>query len=181
VVAEIDRIFNGDDRRPITNEDLHRLEYCEAVIKEVGRLCPTISSVARINHEVETVNGHQYSTGTKFTVYLDGIHNQDAYYPDPEKFQPERFLDKETARAYERENKLVIFGGGARVCPGRKRKFLNRHEKAAMTILTSRDRGCRGDGYPKVSHGASLQKVRYHPHRCEYPVGEKVPDCICVQ
>ena len=44
---EIDRIFQGDKTRPITEDDFHNLKYCEAIVKEVSRIFPVSNSFPR--------------------------------------------------------------------------------------------------------------------------------------
>jgi cytochrome P450 len=45
------------------------------------------------------------------------LHNPDLY-PDPETFNPERFLDKD-GRFRDDPTISLAFGGGKRICPGR--------------------------------------------------------------
>ncbi|GBB98174.1 hypothetical protein RclHR1_31560001 [Rhizophagus clarus] len=38
MLEEIDSVFQDNNTRPITEEDYHKLQYCEAIVKEVSRM-----------------------------------------------------------------------------------------------------------------------------------------------
>ena len=42
-----------------------------------------------------------------------------AYYPEPQKFRPERWLEMERHVASFADPRKIVFGFGRRVCPGR--------------------------------------------------------------
>lgn len=54
--------------------------------------------------------------GTPVLIPMVGLHYDDRYFPDPEKYDPERFSEENNARippfAY------LPFGGGPRLCIG---------------------------------------------------------------
>ncbi|CAG8480729.1 1106_t:CDS:2 [Dentiscutata heterogama] len=57
LVEEIKTVFKDDLTRPITLDDLNKLRYCEAVIKESARIRPTFSMISRITSQPEEVEG----------------------------------------------------------------------------------------------------------------------------
>jgi len=54
--------------------------------------------------------------GQKIVIPVYAIHHDNKYYPEPEKFIPERFLAEEKAK---RPNGIYLpFGDGPRICIG---------------------------------------------------------------
>ena len=68
MLEEIDRVFQDDKTRPITETDLHQLKYCEAIIKEVARVFPVFHSFGRVSEKPEVIAGYQWPTGTFFRI-----------------------------------------------------------------------------------------------------------------
>jgi cytochrome P450 len=90
------------------------LPYLDAVCNEILRIYPT--QVVTFPRRVELptkLMGYNLSPGTVIIgcIYLTH-HNQDLY-PQPQQFQPERFLGRQYS-PYE----FLPFGGGVRRCPG---------------------------------------------------------------
>ncbi|XP_047996377.1 cytochrome P450 4V2-like, partial [Leguminivora glycinivorella] len=94
VHQELDEVF-GDSNRPVTPEDLPRLKYLEAVIKESLRLYPPVPIVAReVRSDVELPSGTTLVDGTSIMIHIWGTHRDPAYWgADAEEFRPERFLE----------------------------------------------------------------------------------------
>lgn len=88
-------------------------EYLSATIQETLRLRPVISIVLRRLTETVKIGGYELPAGVSVapSVYL--VHRNPAVYPDPEAFQPERFLDNPPG-TYT----WIPFGGGVRRCLG---------------------------------------------------------------
>ncbi|MBC7977362.1 MAG: cytochrome P450 [Myxococcales bacterium] len=97
-------------------EDLARLPYTLAVLKETMRLYPPVSGIGRRATRDVDLGGVRIQAGEYLTVNVWGIHRRPDYFPAPERFQPERFLG-EAARSHERGSYLP-FGAGPRVCIG---------------------------------------------------------------
>lgn len=59
---------------------------------------------------------HVFEKGTRIWIPAYAIHHDPEYYPDPEKFDPERFSAEEVAK---RDSVLWLpFGDGPRNCVG---------------------------------------------------------------
>jgi len=117
LLKEIDGIFQGDKTRPITEDDLHKLKYCEAIIKEVDRVLPVANLMVRYSQEPDEIAGYKWPAGTTFHVNAVSIHKHKDYWEEPEKFNPDRWMVK----SFEPEKySFIMFGGGLRICPGRK-------------------------------------------------------------
>lgn len=60
--------------------------------------------------------------GTTVMISTMGLHMDEKYYPDPEKFDPDRFTEEEKAT---RPNYTYLpFGDGPRLCIGMVLEFL---------------------------------------------------------
>ncbi|CAG8513511.1 10133_t:CDS:2 [Acaulospora morrowiae] len=113
---EIDTVFPDDPNKPIMLEDLEKLKYVEAIIKETSRIRPTVSMVSRFSNQPDEIAGHKWPSDQLFIMYVRGINNNPIYWKDPEKFMPERFLKSQEIH----KNSFSMFGGGSRMCLGRK-------------------------------------------------------------
>lgn len=88
-------------------------DYLTATIQETLRLRPVISIVIRRLTEPVEIGGYDLPAGVSVvpSVYL--VHRNPEIYPDPEAFEPERFLDNPPG-TYT----WIPFGGGVRRCLG---------------------------------------------------------------
>lgn len=57
--------------------------------------------------------------GTRITIPIHGIHRDPEYYPEPEKFDPERF--SEECKSQRPSFSFLAFGEGPRICIGEKK------------------------------------------------------------
>ncbi|CAI2172235.1 12230_t:CDS:1 [Funneliformis geosporum] len=112
---ELDTIFGFEKDRQITVEDLSKMHYTEAVFNECTRLVNPSKTLPRESTTKDIIAGYEWSASTSFEIYTEGIHKNPAFWKDPYKFNPDRFMESEPLR-----NTHLAFGGGARGCPGRK-------------------------------------------------------------
>lgn len=113
VEDELDRVLGG---RPPTFEDAAQLSLTLRVIKESMRLCPPVYMLGRRAVRRTSLGGHTVRRNQVVLINTFGIHHRPDLYPDPERFDPDRFLPENEARrprlAY------LPFGMGHRVCIG---------------------------------------------------------------
>jgi cytochrome P450 len=88
-------------------------EYLDAVIKESLRLRPVVPAVARYLTEPTALGDRVLPAGVHITPSIYLTHRNPAIYPEPERFRPDRFLER-PAGTYE----WIPFGGGTRRCLG---------------------------------------------------------------
>jgi cytochrome P450 len=88
-------------------------EYLEVVVTETLRLRPVISLVARYLREPVEIGGWQLPAGVTLVPSIYLVHRRPDVYPNPERFEPERFLENPPG-TYT----WIPFGGGVRRCIG---------------------------------------------------------------
>ena len=106
--AELDTLDKNADLITI-----NKLPYLNAVISETLRMNPVEAIVGRQLKEPFELGGYEFPPGTSLfpSIYL--THQREDLYPEPKKFKPERFLERQFSR-YE----FIPFGGGHRRCLG---------------------------------------------------------------
>ena len=111
--AELDSALGG--RLP-TLEDLPRLPYAEMVVAESMRLYPPAWAMGRQATQEIEIGPYRLPKGTFlfFSQYI--VHRSPKYFPDPLRFDPERFTPK--AKASRPKFAYFPFGGGGRQCIG---------------------------------------------------------------
>lgn len=94
-------------------EALARLPLLEAVCNETLRLYPPVHIVHRRLVRPLTLRGYELPPGTVVGAGAHATHRLEGLYPEPERFRPERFLER-TYSPFE----FLPWGGGARRCLG---------------------------------------------------------------
>ncbi|XP_078687374.1 cytochrome P450 2U1-like [Branchiostoma floridae x Branchiostoma belcheri] len=95
-----------------------QLPYVNACLLEVMRIRPVVPLT--IQHApTETVKVREYDIpkGTQVLPNLYSLHMDPAYWPDPDRFDPGRFLDAE-GNVINNPESFMPFSGGRRVCLG---------------------------------------------------------------
>jgi cytochrome P450 len=111
--AEIDEVLGG---RLATAADLPRLKYTEAVFAEAMRLYPPAWAIGRQALEDFPLGEFVVPSGAMILMSQWVMHRDARFWPDPERFDPDRWTPE--ARAARPKFAYFPFGGGARVCIG---------------------------------------------------------------
>jgi cytochrome P450 len=112
--AEIDAVL--EDGRAPTVDDLPRLRYAEMVVSEVMRLYPPAWAVGRRAVADHEAGGYHVPAGSLILVSQYVAHRDPRFWPDPERFDPERWTPE--ARGQRPQFAYFPFGGGPRRCVG---------------------------------------------------------------
>jgi cytochrome P450 len=110
--SEVDSVLGG--RTPAL-EDAPRMPYTLRILKEAMRLYPPAYIIGRRATEDVDIGPHRVPKNMTAFINIYGMHRRAKYFPDPEKFDPDRFrpeAEKQMRSTY------VPFGGGPRVCIG---------------------------------------------------------------
>ncbi|MET9800919.1 cytochrome P450 [Streptomyces sp. NPDC006368] len=112
LVTEIEEVV-GD--RPVAIEDVPRLVTVRRVLDEVIRLHGVTLLMRRATAPVE-LGGHTLPAGTEVAFSLYAMHRDPDLYPEPERFDPDRWLPERRAGTARRA--YIPFGAGNRKCIG---------------------------------------------------------------
>ena len=110
---EVDSVLQG--RLP-TVEDLPRLHYVEMVMAESMRLYPPAWAMGRYARNDFQLGEYRLPARTTVLISQFVTHRDPRYFPDPLRFDPQRF----TAEAKSKRAKFTYFpfGAGVRQCIG---------------------------------------------------------------
>jgi cytochrome P450 len=133
--------------RTPTLADLPAMPYALAVLKEAMRLYPPAYVVARrATREVTLVGGHKVAKNELVIVNIIGIQRRESYFPDPARFEPERFMPENEKRLAKQA--FLPFGLGPRICIGN--HFALLEGQLAVAALAQRVRLDLPAGAPAV-------------------------------
>jgi len=110
---EIDSVLQG--RLP-TFDDLPQLRYAEMVLAESMRLYPPAWTVARMTLAPYRIGKYLLPPRTLLMMSQWIMHRHARYFPDPDRFDPERWTPE--ARSSRPKFSYFPFGGGPRQCVG---------------------------------------------------------------
>jgi len=127
LLAEVDEVLG--DRRP-TVEDVPRLTWTAACFQEAMRIYPPAWIIPRTAIEDDEIDGHRIPRGSSVLIPIYVLHHDARFWPEPEVFDPMRFLP-ENAKRHHRSAYLP-FGGGRRVCIGKSFALIEGTLVAAM-------------------------------------------------
>ncbi len=116
------KILNG---KPPEMEDLVKLPFAMQVFKEAMRLYPPAYIFVRSATQDVMIDGFLIRKGTALIISPYLMHRDPRNFPDPERFDPDRFLP-------EREKQLprhayLPFGAGPRICIGNQFAMMEGH------------------------------------------------------
>lgn len=112
---ELNEIFEGTDR-DVTKDDLPKMVYTDAVIKETLRLYPTGPVGLRYVDKDVQLKNYVMPAGSQCALLIYGVHYHPSWGPDVRAFRPERWLDPDNA---PQPNMFAGFSIGKRACMGR--------------------------------------------------------------
>ncbi|OWF49810.1 cytochrome P450 4V2-like isoform X1 [Mizuhopecten yessoensis] len=127
---EMDQIF-GDSDRPANMKDLKEMKYLECTVKEALRLFPSVPFFGRsITEDVKLGDQYTLKKDTTAVIVPVALHLDERYFPDPYKFDPDRFLPENANR---HPYSYIPFSAGPRNCIGQ--RFALMEEKVMLSSM----------------------------------------------
>ncbi|EAU92626.1 C-22 sterol desaturase [Coprinopsis cinerea okayama7 len=118
VREEQERVRKGNYEIPLTLDLLDQMTYLHAVVKESMRVKPPVVMVPyRATKAFPIAENYTVPAGSMvIPSFFNSLHDS-SVYPEPEAFQPERWLDpNSTANAHPKN--YLVFGSGPHRCIG---------------------------------------------------------------
>lgn len=112
---EITNIVGSDVQSDIELEQLNRMVLLDAVVKETLRMFPSVPVIIRETNEDLVVNGYTVPKNTSVGITIYWLHNDKELWPNPEVFDPKRFLNKSSNEV----DNFLPFSNGPRSCIGK--------------------------------------------------------------
>jgi cytochrome P450 len=147
ILAAVEREVDAVGDSP-TVADLPRLQLCLRAFREALRLYPPVYVFGRDSRGDVSLAGYSLPPPSNVLVSPFALHRRTAIWPNPERFDPDRFLpEREAAR---HRYAYIPFGAGPRVCIGN--QFAYMEAQLAMAVLFRRFRfESLGDDEPEPS------------------------------
>ncbi|XP_070390542.1 cytochrome P450 4C1-like [Dermacentor albipictus] len=131
VVDEINSIFQGNLERDVTREDASLMKYLECVIKESQRIFTILPIYGRKIEEDFQVGKYVVPRGSTCVILGQILHKDPTYFPDPNVFDPDRFLPENSKGRHPYA--FLPFSAGPRNCVGQ--KFAMTEEKVVVATV----------------------------------------------
>lgn len=107
----------------VTYDVMNDMKYLDAVVYEALRMYPSISAVDRVCVKsfelppaIPGAKPHVVREGDFIWIPIYGVQYDPRYYPEPEKFNPDRFYDD--SKHILNSGAYLSFGMGPRMCIG---------------------------------------------------------------
>ncbi|KAI1371157.1 benzoate 4-monooxygenase cytochrome P450 [Hypoxylon crocopeplum] len=162
VHAELKSVISRPDS-PVTLAELEALPFFSACITEGLRITNAVSTrIPRVAHE-QVIQYKQWTIprGTPVMQSLYLVHMNPDVFPEPKKFNPQRWLDNPSLKS----RYLMAFGRGTRQCLGINlayaemllsiARLLYRFDMELFDVVKERDIDVTGDCFNGVTHDDS--------------------------
>lgn len=119
MLAELDGVLGAPGTEGVRlprEEDLEHLPYTRRVFAEAMRLYPPAFAVPRTAMGEDVIRGYRIRKGDSLIASQWVTHRDPQWWPDPERFDPDRFAPG--AEAARPKFAYFPFGGGPRRCIG---------------------------------------------------------------
>ncbi|MEU5647506.1 cytochrome P450 [Streptomyces milbemycinicus] len=146
---ELDTVLDG---RPPSSQDLTRLVFTQRLVKEALRKYPGWVGARRTRESVR-LGGHEIPADAEVMYSAYALQNDPRWYPDPERFDPDRWDPQQNATRVKK-GAWVPFSGGVYKCIGD--AFTETETAVAVAVIASRWRLRPADGRSvRASHLAT--------------------------
>ena len=149
VADEVRSVLGTRGEVALGPEDMRRLVLTRAALMEGMRLFPSAHTTDRLTTAPITLGGYDLPTGTQVLVSPWSTHRHPAFWADPDRFDPNRFVGEHDRPRYS----YFPFGGGPRSCVGEHFAVLEAVALLALLLRERRIRSLRPDlpVYPAIT------------------------------
>jgi cytochrome P450 len=123
---DVQELVHQDIMKHVANETceidfdtIDQMVYYNAFLQEVLRLYPPTGQIVRVALKPESILGVHIPKDTSVQIPNFLIHRHPKYWPDAEKFLPERWISPTDEEKERRRSAYMPFGQGPRFCIGR--------------------------------------------------------------
>ncbi|KAF7286409.1 hypothetical protein GWI33_005329 [Rhynchophorus ferrugineus] len=118
VYQELCETIGMDPKVELTLSNINDLKYLDIVVKEAMRIYQPVPLIERNIDEDWVLDGIKVPKGTTVTIFLYGMNRDPKVFPEPEKFDPDRFLPEKQAARHNYS--YIPFSAGSRNCIGQR-------------------------------------------------------------
>lgn len=152
----INSFDDSEDGVVLTLDKIKSLKYLECCVKEGLRLCPSVPFIGRRLHQDMILNDYTVPKGTIVFVYIYMLHRDPDIFPNPQRFDPDRFLQENLVGRHPFA--FVPFSAGPRNCIGQ--RFAMSELKVVLAYLLRYFRFESLDQRDKIS---AMMEMVYRP------------------
>ncbi|WP_171052838.1 cytochrome P450 [Streptomyces marianii] len=150
-------IKNAVGDRPVTFADVQNLPAITRVLNEVIRL-HGVTTLMRRTIEPVTIGGYDLPADTEVLFSPYAMHRDPDLYPDPDRFDPDRWLPEQSAD--RPRHHVAPFGAGNRKCIGDKFAWLEATIILATVLPRWRLRSVPGSKPPAEATASMAHPIR---------------------
>lgn len=141
----------------LTYGTLQELKYLDMVIKETLRINPSVPIIGRRSAGDMLIDGVSIPKGMDFGILIYALHNDPDLYPDPARFDPERF--SEEASAKRPPYSYIPFSVGSRNCIGQRYAMLEIKTMLVKLVANYRLLPCADSNRLRIKTDMTLKPV----------------------
>ncbi len=116
-------------------DDLDNYPLTYGCLQESMRMKPVVPISSSEVLEDTVVDGYFLTKGTPLMLLISNEGRNADTFPDPDKFDPKRWVELPLEKIKSNEKATMPFGSGARICPGRALSIMEM-KAALITILS---------------------------------------------
>ncbi|CAG5014168.1 unnamed protein product [Parnassius apollo] len=116
IYRELLEVFDNMER-DVEKEDLIKLIYLDAVIKETMRIYPIVPMIGRYIDKDIKLKHYTLLAGNSCALMIYGIHRNPIWGSDADQFKPDRWLDSSSLP--QNSYRFLPFSLGKRICIGK--------------------------------------------------------------
>ncbi|XP_055606346.1 cytochrome P450 4d2-like [Uranotaenia lowii] len=155
---EMVQVLGSDCRNAeLTYGKLQDLKYLEMTIKEVLRIHPSVPVIGRKSAGDMVIDGQTIPAGIDVAVLILAMHNNPDVFPEPDRFDPERFNEENSAQRHPYA--YIPFSAGARNCVGQKYALLEVKATLVKLLANFRLLACEPENRVRIKSDMTLRPV----------------------